>query len=108
MKYKIWDKLNQKFLTKNEVLLTQDGMLYSLVDNKCFSPKPHYTIALASDARDNNGNLVYDMDIIQVDNHVYTILFDNKDGWLALNIVKNCKLSDLKGEIKIIGNRFED
>ena len=108
MYYRIWDKINKRFAQEeNEMLLTQDGMLYRLADNMTFPIEPNYIVSLASKVKDKNNNFIYNRDIIKVNNDTFIVVLDYLDRWVAINTKEYHLLKELNGDIEIISNEFE-
>lgn len=108
MNYRVWDKINKRFAEKeNEMLLTQNGMLYHMANAIRVPVEPNYIVSFSSKIKDRNNNLIYDRDIIRMNDTTFVVVLDYLDRWVAINTKEYYLLKELK-DMEIIGNEFEN
>jgi uncharacterized phage protein (TIGR01671 family) len=118
IKFRAWDKVAQKWLFGYEMLggfsLTGEVILCGELSSLPLDKSLHDVhITQSSELKDENGNEIYECDIIRTSRgRLGIVLYDYKNGqWLVKWIgdgSKTALLSSIKYESSIIGNIFEN
>lgn len=115
LKFRVWDKERECYLDETELAgITPDGKYILYIEEEEISRlevEDNYIVEYDTGFKDQNGNEIYENDILQIDDHIlgdFEVLWHNL-GWAIKRSVGFETLAVHKSEnIVIVGNVHEN